>query len=153
MNEPPPIPPMAPLPGNQRSIDEDHLNLLSIFYFVSAGLSLLGILALFADFVFLHFFFSNPAFMGNQKGGPPPVAVFRFFLVFFVFFGALLVLLAILNVMSGFFLRERKHRTFSLVIAAIDCMQFPLGTALGVFTFIVLTRESVRKLYETPGYR
>ncbi len=153
MNEPPPIPPMAPLPANQRSVDEDHLNLLSIFYFVSAGLSFFGILALFADYVFLHFFFSNPVFMGNQKGGPPPEAVFGFFLVFFMFFGALLVLLAILNVMTGFFLRERKHRTFSLVIAAIDCMQFPLGTALGVFTIIVLSRESVRKLYEANGYR
>jgi hypothetical protein len=27
-------------------------------------------------------------------------------------------------------------------------MFFPFGTALGVFTFIVLTRDSVRRLYE-----
>lgn len=144
---------MAPLPANQRSVDEDHLNLLSIFYFVSAGLSFFGILILFVDYLFLGFFFSNPGFFGPQRGGRPPEAVMGMILLLYLFIGVFLVVLAILNVMTGFFLRERKHRMFSMVVAAIDCLQFPLGTALGVFTIIVLTRESVRRLYETPEYR
>jgi hypothetical protein len=36
---------------------------------------------------------------------------------------------------------------FSLVIAGVNCASFPLGTLLGVFTFIVLLRASVRSLY------
>jgi hypothetical protein len=51
------------------------------------------------------------------------------------------------NLLSGLFLRARRHRTFSMVVAAINCLHIPIGTALGVFTFIVLGRESVRKLY------
>jgi len=37
---------------------------------------------------------------------------------------------------------------FSLIIAGINCVQFPFGTVLGVFTFVVLLRDSVRELYE-----
>ena len=36
---------------------------------------------------------------------------------------------------------------FSLVIAALCCLNMPLGTVLGVFTFIVLTRDSVKAQY------
>jgi hypothetical protein len=32
-------------------------------------------------------------------------------------------------------------------VAGINCLWVPLGTALGVCTFIVLLRESVNKLY------
>jgi hypothetical protein len=30
------------------------------------------------------------------------------------------------------------------------CLQIPFGTALGVFTLMVLMRDSVRESYETP---
>jgi hypothetical protein len=36
---------------------------------------------------------------------------------------------------------------FSLVIAGLNCIQIPFGTALGVFTIIVLLRDSVREAY------
>jgi hypothetical protein len=148
MNEPPPIPPMAALPRNQRNVDEDHLNLLSVFHFVAAGLTLLGILFLFAHYTLMHFMFTNPALWQNQKGVPPPPAFFGVFIIFYIIAGAFLLVMGILNVMSGLFLRERKNRTFSLVVAGINCLHVPLGTALGVFTIIVLCRESVRSLYE-----
>jgi hypothetical protein len=57
----------------------------------------------------------------------------------------------ILNLLSGLFIRARKHRTFSLVVSGINCVHIPLGTVLGVFTIIVLIRESVRELYETAN--
>jgi len=34
-----------------------------------------------------------------------------------------------------------------MVIAAIGCLEFPYGTALGVFSFIVLGRDSVIQLF------
>lgn len=148
MNEPPTIPPMAPLPRNQRNVDEDHLNLLSVFHFVAAGFSLLGILFLFMHYTLMHFMFTNPAIWQNQKGGPPPAAFFGIFLIFYVIAGTWLVISGILNVMSGLFLRERKNRTFSFVVAVINCIHVPVGTVLGVFAIIVLSRESVIRLYE-----
>ncbi|HTR44037.1 MAG TPA: hypothetical protein VMH87_20680 [Pseudomonadales bacterium] len=147
MNEPPPIPPMAPLPRDQRNIDEDHLNLLSIFHFVGAGLALLGILFLLAHFMFMHFIFMNPEIWKNQKDGPPPAAFLGIFIIFYVIGGIFLVVCGVLNLMSGLFLRQRKNRTFSMVVAGINCLHFPLGILLGVFTIIVLCRESVRRLY------
>jgi hypothetical protein len=57
----------------------------------------------------------------------------------------------VLNVISGLCLRARKGRTFSLVVAGINCLYIPLGTLLGVFTIIVLLRDSVRELYAAGG--
>jgi hypothetical protein len=36
-----------------------------------------------------------------------------------------------------------------MVIAGINCLSFPFGTALGIFTLIVLSRESVQALYKS----
>src|SRR4051812_40953640 len=44
-------------------------------------------------------------------------------------------------------IKERKHRTFSLVMAVVNCLCIPFGTALGVFTLIILQRPSVKALY------
>jgi hypothetical protein len=153
MNGPPPIPPMAALPINQRNVDEDHLNLLAIFHFVVAAMTLMGILFLFAHYMMMHFIFTNPDIWKDQKGGPPPEAIFSIFIIFYIIAGAILVVIGVMNVMSGLFIRVRKNRTFSLVVAGIDCLQFPFGTILGVFTFVVLFRESVTAIYERAALR
>ena len=44
-------------------------------------------------------------------------------------------------------LRAKKNRLFTIGVAIVNCFWFPLGTALGVFTIIVLARESVQALY------
>jgi hypothetical protein len=150
------IPPIAPLPRDQRNIDTDHLNLLSVFHFVGAGFACLGILFLMVHFAFMHFVFTNPALWQNQKGPPPPPGffqMFNIFIFFYLFAGLLLVASAILNVLSGIFLRIRKYRTFSFVVAGINCLHIPLGTVLGIFTIVVLCRESVRELYEAETRR
>jgi hypothetical protein len=48
---------------------------------------------------------------------------------------------------AGIFLGRRKHYTFCLVMGCIECVFFPFGTALGVFTILVLVRESVKQLF------
>lgn len=143
------MPPMAPLPIDQGNIDADHLNLLSIFHFVSAGLALLGILFLIGESALVHFIFTSPGFWQNQRGvGPPPRQIFAIVIVVYIILAILLMVVSILNAMSGWFLRTRKNRTFSLVVAGINCVQIPLGTILGIFTIIVLSRPSVRESYE-----
>jgi hypothetical protein len=37
-----------------------------------------------------------------------------------------------------------------MVVAGLNCAQMPLGTVLGVFTLMVLSRESVKSLYSEP---
>lgn len=142
------LPPLAPLPRDQRKIDADHLNLLAIFHFVGAGLAVLGMIFLFAHYMFMHAIFSNPAMWQNQKQPPPPPEVFAVLKWFYVIGGLWLILSMILNILSGLFLRARKHRTFSLVVGGINCLHIPLGTVLGIFTIVILVRESVREMYE-----
>ncbi|HEV8293124.1 MAG TPA: hypothetical protein VGP94_14410, partial [Tepidisphaeraceae bacterium] len=48
---------------------------------------------------------------------------------------------------SGFFIHTRRSRIFSMIIAAILCLMFPIGTILGLFTLPVLARGSVGTLY------
>jgi hypothetical protein len=142
---------LPPLPRDQRKIDADHLNLLSIFHFVGAGLALIGILFLVAHFAIFHTIFSNPKIWENQKQGPPPQELFAVFKWVYVFGGTWLVTSGVLNVLSGLYLRARKHRTFSMIVAGINCIHIPLGTVLGVFTMIVLLRDSVLELYEAEA--
>ena len=137
-----------PLLRDQREVDADHLKLLSVFHFVGAGLAVLGILFLLAHYAMFHAFFSNPGMWQNQKQSPPPAEFVAMFKWFYVIVAIWFVGSGILNLLSGLFIRSRKHRTFSLIVSAINCLHMPLGTALGVFTIIVLVRDSVRELYE-----
>lgn len=147
MNEIPPIGPL--ITRDQRKIDADHLNLLAIFHCIGAGLALLGILFLLAHFLFMHALFENPKMWQNQKQGPPPAELFAIFKWVYAVAGVWFAGSAILNIISGIFLFARKYRTFSLVVGGLNCLHMPLGMALGVFTIIVLMRDSVRERYET----
>ena len=130
-------------------MDADHLKLLAIFHFVGAGLALMGLLFLLLHFAIMHTLLESPQMWQNQKSGPPPAAFFAIFKWFYLFFGAWLLLSCVLNIVSGLCLISRKGRTFSLVVAGLNCLHLPLGTTLGVFTIVVLVRDSVRELYET----
>lgn len=129
--------------------DDAHLSLLVTFHYVVAGLG-----ALFACFPFLHvgmgvMMLTNPDgfIQGAQNAQPPPPFIGYMFIIigaFFVLFGWAA---AICTFISGRYLKHRKKRMFSFVNACLLCMFFPFGTALGVFTLIVLSRESVKQLY------
>ncbi len=141
-NPPPPV-----LRGRPISDDVEHLRLLAIFHFVGAGLALLGLMFLALHFTFMHVVMTNAQMWQNNRPGPSPAAFFAIFQVFYLLGAIWFIISGILNVISGFCLRARTNRTFSLIVAGFNCFHLPLGTALGVFTFIVLTRNSVRELY------
>lgn len=137
------------------------MNLLSIFHFVGAGLSCVGMLFLFGHYLFFRAFFMMPfktAMSGTNgfpqpKGGvappiPPPFWFFELFQWFYVLFALFLIGFAVVNIISGLNLRARKNRQFSMVVAGLNCVHIPLGTILGIFTLMILSRPSVRDLYD-----
>ncbi len=147
-NRPPPvISNLAPevLIQNYRKKDQEQLRLLSIFHFVVSGLTLVGIAFLCVHYFIMHTVFSNPDAWKGQNA--PPKGFLDAFIWFYLFMGVIFLIAFVLNLLSGFFLWQKKNRMFSLVIAAMDCIQIPFGTALGIFTIIVLSRETVRELY------
>ena len=139
--------------------DKEHLQLLAIFHYVVAGLA-----GLFSFFPLLYTtigaIFIFAARHGTAKPGEdlPP----EFLGWIFAVLGALLFLIgiamAICILIAGRSLALRKHYSFVLVMACIECLFIPFGTILGVFTIVVLSRESVRGLFstasaQTPGLK
>jgi len=138
---------MATNTDHQAIIDAEHLRLLAIFHFVSAAFAFAGVLFASLYFVLIWAVFDNPEIWAQSQEGAPPAVVINIFRWVTGFGVVWFVVACVGNLLSGLFLRTRRHRTFSMVIAGINCLHIPLGTLLGVFTFAVLGRESVRKLY------
>jgi hypothetical protein len=85
-----------------------------------------------------------------QANQPPPPFVGWIFGAIGLAVFVLLLLLAGLKLKAAFCIKRRESRTFCVVIAGLTCVGFPYGTALGVFTFIVLGRDSVLHMFEPP---
>jgi hypothetical protein len=85
---------------------------------------------------------------GGAGGGPPPAFFIPFFACFGV--GTLLMSLAMTTgtAVCARCISKRRGRIFCYVMSGFNCMQMPIGTLLGVFTIIVLSRDSVRELFE-----
>jgi hypothetical protein len=150
MNRPRPLPSASPPEAatqDQQRRDREQLKLLSIFHFVFGGLALVGIGFLCVHYAIMHTVFSNPEMWKSQKEAMPPKAFLDAFIWFYLFMGVMLLAGLVLNVLSGLFLWQKRHRVFSFIIGGLNCLQIPFGTALGVFTIIVLSRDSVRQLY------
>ena len=145
MNE---LPPLIPPLRDQRKTDADHLRLLAIFHFIFAGHGLLALGFLFLHYSLMHHFLGNPELWKNPRGGgPPPAEFFALFKWIYIFLGLLIITGGLLNIISGLCISRRQLRTFSLVVGGLNCLQIPFGTVLGVFTLVVLLRDSVRETY------
>jgi hypothetical protein len=164
MNPPPP-PPAAwnPPDDQQQRTDEDHLNLLSIFHLVWGLLGVLGLLGLWAHYHFMNTiwriipgqwqttFDEAPVTPLPVEPSFPVDAVSGFFYFIYAAAAVFFVLDIVLNLMAWRHIKARRARTLTFVTAGFNCLAMPLGTVLGIFTFIVLLRPSVKRLYDTTG--
>lgn len=143
------MPELPPLMRDQRKIDADHLRLLHVFHFVLAGFAVIGIGFLLLHYTFIQVLIGNPELWKSQRGGSPPSAqILPILKWFYLFVGMVILTGGIGNLISGLFIRGRRCRTFSLIMAGYNCIQFPFGTLLGVFTFVILLRDSVKEIYD-----
>jgi hypothetical protein len=139
----------TPLPGSQQILDNEHLKLLSIFHYVKGGIT-----ALFACIPIIHVVFGlvlivAPRLFGHGSDQPP-----AFLGWLFVILGIFIILVgwtvAVLVLIAGRCIARRRHYTFCFVVACLECLSVPFGTVLGVFTILVLNRQSVKALFN-PG--
>ena len=123
--------------------DEQHVNLLAIFHYIAGGLT-----ALFSCMPLLHVAIGIAILSGafDREHAPP-----RAFGWFFILLPSVFILcgwtLAAFIIAAGRKLQRRVSRTFCLVVAGIECVLMPFGTVLGVFTIIVLMKDSVQELF------
>jgi hypothetical protein len=138
---------LAAFQANQRQTDAEHLKLLSVFHFVGAGLAGVSLLLLYGHYSLFSQMLSGPM-PGQQPGGPPfPLDMFVWMRWIYVAWALMSVGMGLVNLASGLFMKTRSYRVFSIVVAALNCFYVPLGTTLGIFTIIVLVRDSVRETY------
>ncbi len=130
--------------------DEGHLHNLAIGHYVVGG-----IMAAFACLPLLHLGMGLAILSGVfpvdaeiEGHGEVMPDVFAWM---FIGMGALFFLLgqaiSIGVIISGRFLKQRKNYMYSFVLGCLMCLFVPVGTILGVFTIIVLSRESVKAMY------
>lgn len=136
--------------------DEGHLNNLAIAHYVLGGVS-----ALFSLFPLIHVTIGIamlsghfPAGEGGKQMGPTEASFVGWL---FVIIGSACILIAeavsICIIVSGRFLKQRRNYMFSFVLACIMCAFFPFGTILGIFTILVLSKDSVKQIYGRPVTR
>ena len=128
--------------------DREQLRLLAIFHYVVAGLA--GLFSLFPLlYTTIGAIFIFAAKHGTVKPGEelPP----EFLGWIFAAIGSVLFLIglamAICILIAGRSLALCKRYSFTMVMACIECLFIPFGTILGVFTIVVLSRESVKGLF------
>jgi len=127
--------------------DLQHLKLLSLFHYIVGGFS-----ALFSCMFLIHVaiglgFVLSPETMANAQGGPPPAFVGYLFLGMGTIGFFLGQSLSFCIIYSGRLLKKRQRHLFSFVVACLECFFMPFGTVLGVLTIVVLSRDSVKRLY------
>jgi hypothetical protein len=132
--------------------EKENLRLLSIFHYVLGGLT-----ALFACFPFIHLavgiFFVCASGRPGAGGDVPPAFIGWIFIAV----ASVIILMgwamAGCMIAAGRLLAQRRHHLFCLVVACVECVFVPLGTVLGVFSIIVLTKESTKALFPPPAAR
>jgi len=136
--------------NNQVNQDLEHLKILSICFYVKAGLT--AMTGLFFSIYILFGVFFIAADIPRKANEPPPELMGGIFVGFGVVLMGVFFLLAFLAFWAGRSLGRHKNYTFCLVIAALVCLSMPLGTILGIFTIIVLMRDTVKALFSGQNF-
>jgi len=139
---------MSPAPDRETIIDQEHLKLLSIGYIISGILSAFG--AVFGlMYAIVGAGIGTIVRMAHSADGQAPPAFIGWILGAVgvsIFLG--LGSIAAVKFYTAKFLKQRKHRIFCMIVAAITCLGLPYGTILGIFSFMVLARDSVIRTFD-----
>lgn len=146
----PAMAPVPPVPGLGFQLDNyaGKVKALSIVWFIYAGLSLLtGV----AGLTFAHaFLFNHFGPWGHRPWSDGPMSPEWFGPAILHFAWAFIVLRSALAVVAAWGLLERAQwgRLVAIVAAFLIILKFPFGTALGIWTLVVLLGYRNTTLYE-----
>ncbi|MBI3823478.1 MAG: hypothetical protein HY289_12485, partial [Planctomycetes bacterium] len=130
--------------------DDDHLRLLSIFHYI------LGAMNAFAGCLPLIHVTLGMVFLVGTFDDDPNAPSREIGLLFVVIGGGISLFCwtaASAKIFAGRSLARRANYRFCYIVAILECLQMPTGTALGVCTIVVLSRPSVKALFEGRPHR
>jgi hypothetical protein len=134
-----------------RDPDAKHLDVLSILYYVAAGLNLLGVLMGVVSVVLIPFLYALPT--DGPNPGPPHETI-TVWLVIVVFLLLLSLAYTIVFALAGRFLATRKNLAFCYVgVVALFTTFSPLAVGLAIYTIVILMKPNVAALFAAgaPG--
>jgi len=146
---------MGELPPNlaqyQAYQDNEHLRLLSIFHYVLGALN--GFIGLFGlVYVFVGTAIASSPLRSDTPDKVPftPAFVGSLFAIFGGVFVVVSWLIAGLTIYAGICIVKRQKPVLIYIVSAVNCLQIPWGTALGVITLLVMSRPSVKSQFDRP---
>jgi hypothetical protein len=116
----------------------EHIRLLGIVHYIlgAIGLPLAFLPLLHVVFGFVMMLEGEaPAFVGGAMMGVAGL---------FILIG---LTWALGQIAAGYLLRARRGYTFCFVVACIECLSVPLGTVLGIFTIVTLSKDEATMLF------
>lgn len=131
---------------------EKQLNVVSVLFMASSGLCLLGLL-----FIPIHYTMMQSMMnidFPHQDNGPNPREIFdhmreTMWLMYGVM-GVFFLILGAVLLSTGINLYRKKHKRFCIVGSAMICICIPWGTALGIWSLILLFDQKTPVLFEEP---
>jgi len=132
-------------------IDEEHLKLLSLFHYIKGAITLAFSFLAIIYLLFLSVLFDSIGTLQHQPlyhRADFPFDLFSTIMFFVWVIMLLVVVFGILQIVSGYYLKQKKHRLFSFIVGVFQLIEIPYGTILGIMTIIVLSRNSVEQQYQ-----
>lgn len=126
---------------------KNNLRTLEILHYVYGAFEILCAVLVFFFFKSMGMFLQSDFVADESNGDPAPAIVGGVVSTIGWAISGFVLFFGILNIISGRNIGLRRSRTFSMVMAGIDCLNLPLGTPLGIFTLIELSKEDVKQLY------
>jgi hypothetical protein len=137
--------------ARQAILDEEHLRLLRIGYLCAAGVDLFFALIPLLYIVMGLVFVAVGAPPSARPGDPGPALIGGIFVALGVILGVMTLAMGAAKLYVARAIKRRRSRTLCFVVAGLSCLHVPYGTLLGVATFLVLTRESVKERFDPPN--
>jgi len=127
--------------------EEQNLDLLAIFHYILGALT-----GLFSCIPIIHLVIGIVLLTGNYNGGDvTPRSIALIFIILAVIIILVGWIFAIMIIIAGRRLKERRAYNYCLVVAFMECLIVPFGTVLGVFSIVTLTKETVKELFFREG--
>lgn len=136
---------------------EKQLKVAGVLFMVLAGFCLLGLLLLPLHYMMMKSMMQSFEQIDFPKRQDRPDLRQMFqtmqpsLYLMYGFMGSLGLLFGGMSLVTGINLYRKTHRTLCIIGSAAVCIWFPIGTALGVWTLLILFDKASRSLFEEPN--
>jgi len=140
------------LPMDSPLITAHDLRLLSIGYYIQAGIAGFYTLLIIGYSAFATVILANINKMTGQANQPEiPAAVLSVISILLALGLGISCAYTVCVFLAGYWLRHFRNKVFIQVLAGFNCLAIPYGTVLGIFTFMVLQRPSAKQFFAGAG--